>query len=99
MKLTFSFDAELWEHSGEAPWVFVTIPQAYADEIDDAVPKGPGFGSVKVTVTIGATTWPTSLFPSKELASYVLPVKRAVRHSEGLEIGEVVLLTLSLEMD
>ena len=77
----------------------MTIPQAYADDIADAVPKGPGFGSVKVTVTIGATTWSTSLFPSKELGSYVLPVKRSVRRSKGLEIGEVATVSLALATD
>ena len=43
--------------------------------------------------------WGTSLFPSKELGVYVLPVKRAVRQQEGIDIGETVTVSLQLETD
>ena len=95
----YDFVADLWEHHGEAPWVFMTVPAAIADEIADLVPKRTGFGSVKVTVQIGATRWSTSLFPSKELGSYVLPVKRAVRTRESLEIGTEVAATITIGPD
>ena len=90
---------DLWEHHGEAPWVFVTLPHSIADEIADRVSKRTGFGSVKVSVRIGATEWSTSLFPSKELGSYVLPVKRPVRAREGLEIGTEVAVSLTVGLD
>jgi hypothetical protein len=95
--VTYSFFAELWEYEGEAPWVFVTLPREESDDIADLVPWRPGFGSVKVTVSIGATEWSTSLFPSKELRAYVLPVKRAVREREGIDIGDEVTVTLEVE--
>lgn len=93
----FEFEAELWEHEGEAPWVFVTVPQDISDEIEDLAPKGSGFGSVRVIVKIGDSEWSTSLFPSKELQSYVLPVKRPVRAAEAIEIGEVANISVQLE--
>ena len=52
-----------------------------------------GFGSVKVTVCVGATEWRTSAFPSKE-HGWMVPVKAAVRKAEGLVEGEAFALSL-----
>jgi hypothetical protein len=59
----FEFASELWIYPGEGAWYFVTLPNDVADEIDDLVGERAGFGSVPVEVTIGASTWKTSLFP------------------------------------
>jgi hypothetical protein len=40
-----------------------------------------------VEVTVGSTTWRTSLFPDTKRATYLLPVKKAVRTAEGLADG------------
>jgi len=98
MRLSFTFSATLWEPPGEASWVFVTLPEADSDEILDEVPRRAGFGAVKVTATIGDTEWSTSLFPSNELHSYVLPVKRAVRASEGIDVGDVAGVALEIDI-
>lgn len=96
---TFSFTAELWRWSGDAAWHFVTLPEATADDIEElAAGRERGFGSVPVRVTIGATSWTTSLFPSKEAASYVLPVKAGVRRSEGLEAGDEAAITVEVAL-
>ncbi len=44
-------------------WVFLTVPGDVSDDI--RIESGPpaGFGSVRVEVTIGSTTWRTSVFP------------------------------------
>ena len=52
-----------------------------------------GFGSLKVSVMIGATTFKTSVFPSKE-TGWLLPIKASVRKAEGLTEGEAVELAL-----
>ena len=86
-----SFRAELWEHDGDGAWHFLSLPHAEADEIEaTAAEARRGFGSVRVEVTIGSTTWRTSVFPDKRRATYVLPVKRAVRRAEGLVAGSSV---------
>jgi hypothetical protein len=90
-----SFQAELWLHEGEAPWHFVTLPREIADEIEETGGEvRRGFGAVKVSVTIGSTTWATSLFPDTKAASYVLPVKRMVREREGLAAGDTVSVSI-----
>jgi len=55
-----------------------------------------GFGSVRVRVTIGATSWQTSIFPDGGREAYVLPLKRAVRTAEGLDVGDTCTVTVEL---
>ena len=43
---------------------------------------------MRVEVTIGATTWRTSVFPDAKLGCFVLPMKKAVRRAEDLDVGE-----------
>ncbi|WP_062464183.1 DUF1905 domain-containing protein [Demequina soli] len=85
----YQFDATLylWEAT-TATWVFVDLPFDVADEIEDAQ-HGPrrGFGAVRVEVTVGATTWRTSIFPSQARKTFILPVKQAVMKTEGLAPG------------
>ena len=84
-------------HNGVGPWHFVTLPVDQADEIDELTMfTSRGFGSVRVEVTIGNTTWGTSLFPDAKAESYVLPIKKLVRTVERLEAGKVVEVSLEL---
>ncbi|MBN8882377.1 MAG: DUF1905 domain-containing protein [Salana multivorans] len=87
----------MWKTPPPGVWHFLTVPPDLADEIDERTTglQG-GFGSVKVEVTIGATTWSTSIFPSKEAASFILPVKQAVRRAEDCEAGTDVVVSLVL---
>ncbi len=95
--MRIEFTALLWRHESEtAAWHFVTLPTDVADEIDDA--HGPagrrGFGSIRVEAAVGDSVWRTSIFPSKEHASFVLPMKQAVRVAEGLDAGDEVTVVL-----
>ena len=95
--VTFEFDAPIWRWQGAATaWWFVSLPADIADDIADLAPRGPGFGSVRVRATIRSTTWSTSLFPSTQEATYVLPVKKAVRERESLGEGDIAHVCLEL---
>lgn len=54
-----------------------------------------GFGSLRVTATIGDSTWRTSVFPSRD-EGWMLPVKAAVRKAEGIGEGDEVELVLEV---
>lgn len=54
-----------------------------------------GFGSLKVTATIGDSTWRTSVFPSRE-DGWMLPIKAAVRKAEGIGEGDEIDLVLEV---
>ena len=97
MEATFEFRAELWEWDArdDASWVFVTLPVDLAEDIQDMALPRKGFGSVKVRVRCGSSEWRTSVFPDSRSGSYVLPLKKAVRAKEKLEVG----VTAAFEID
>jgi hypothetical protein len=88
------FESELWLADAVDAWVFATVPADLSDDIRATSGPPRGFGSVRVEVTIGATTWRTSVFPDAKLGCFVLPVKKAVRKAEDLEVGEPVRIGL-----
>lgn len=92
----FTFSARLWTHDARQV-TFCSLPEQLSDRIDElSQGRAHGFGSVPVEVTVGSSSWHTSLFPSAELATYVLPVKKAVRTAEHLETGQDVTVSLRL---
>lgn len=94
--MLLKFEAELFPWDAKPSVVFVALPEDHSDAIDQAVSLTGGFGSVKVKVQLGDSEWSTSLFPSKELETYVLPLKAAVRKKEKLEVGDVASVTIEL---
>ncbi len=96
----YEFVAELWRWTGEAAWHFVTLPDEVTDDIDETHEGSrAGFGSRRVEVTVGETTWNTSVFPDKKSASYLLPVKQSVRKAEGLVEGARVEVCLRVVVE
>lgn len=94
---TFEFAAPLWRYPGDDGWHFVSLPfQISADIADLTAGIRRGFGSVRVAVAVGGTTWRTSIFPDGKTGTYVLPVKRAVRTAEQLEAGDDVRVRLEI---
>lgn len=94
--MEWTFDAELWLWKADAAWHFITLPEEVSDEIEDVAIHRRGFGSLRVEVTIGGSQWSTSIFPSKEIGSFLLPVKKAVRSAEGLSEGDTCTVRLTL---
>ncbi|AEH10034.1 MULTISPECIES: DUF1905 domain-containing protein [Protofrankia] len=93
------FDGELWIWAARRAdsWTFVSLPVEVSEEIRDlAGGLRRGFGSLRVRVTIGGSTWTTSIFPDRTRGSYVLPVKRAVRNAEALAAGDIATVTVEL---
>jgi hypothetical protein len=95
-----TFTAVLWVHDGPAGWHFLTLPPEVADDVRElgAAVRG-GFGSVRVTATVGGTAWQTSVFPDAGSGSFVLPVKKPVRASEGLRAGDRVRVELAVSRE
>lgn len=90
-----SFSAPLWQWETRAEtWWFVTVPADVSDDLADLPLPPRGFGSIRVEVTVGSTTWRTSVFPSKQEGGYVLPMKKAVRTKESLTPDAPVAVTL-----
>lgn len=97
-------EASLWRWTGSngGQWFFVTVSGEMAETVAAHAlmrrleeGRARGFGSVKVTVTIGQSLWRTSLFPDRN-GGWILPIKTAIRRAEDLTEGDIVPLTLEL---
>lgn len=78
-----------WE-SRRDDWYFVPLPPDVSEDIREVPRPGRGFGSIPVRVTVGSSSWRTSIFPDAARGAYVLPLKRSVREREGISEGDTV---------
>lgn len=93
---SYRIRAKIWLYQGDSPWHFITIKKTDADEIKkDYLWPRRGFGSIPVNVTIGKTTWKTSIFPDKE-ETYVLPLKKEVREKEYIKAGDMIRASIAV---
>jgi len=94
---TFRFLAPLWRHPGPDSWFFVTVPPPESADIRElTVGLRRGFGSARVEARVGRTVWRTSVFPQSGTGCYLLPVRKAVRGAEDLDVDQPVSLELVL---
>ena len=79
-------DAALWKYQSTAAWYFISTTKEQGKRIKAQEKRRVGWGSLPVRVTIGKTSWDTSIFPNKD-GTYLLPIKASVRKAEGLDEG------------
>ena len=98
MKSNFTFKTKIWLYPGaQAAWHFVSLPKELAAEIKSGFGKSArGWGSLRVEVTIGKTTWKTSIFPDKKSGTYLLPLKADMRKREGVKAGDEVSVHIKI---
>ncbi len=94
--MDLEFSGEVWWWRGPAPFHFVTVPDEQCGALEAAASfVSYGWGMVPVTARIGRTEWTTSLWPKD--GAYVVPLKDAVRKAEGIELGDVVTVRLTVD--
>jgi uncharacterized protein DUF1905 len=85
-----------WEWRGPAPYYFVTVPAPESVALQDISPEVTyGWGMIPVEVEIGTTTFTTSLWPKD--GGYVVPLKAKARRAEGIDLGDVVRVRLTVD--
>ena len=98
--LSYSFTTDLWvwlSPKKATAWHFITVPQDDADHMRFfSAHLTRGFKSLRVCARIGDTEWKTSIFPSTERGSYILPVKKSVRQNENIGEGDPVKVFLKI---
>ena len=92
--MEIEFSGEVVEWRGPAPFHFVRLPLDAADLVDEVKAEVVYWGVVPVSARIGDTEFTTSMFPREE--TWFLPVKDAVRRAEGVGLGDVVDVRLSV---
>ena len=93
--MDLEFTSPVFEWRGPAPYYFVAVPEDCCAAIDDAKALVTyGWGMVPVTVTLGTTSWTTSLWPKD--GAYVVPLKAAVRKAERVDVDDTIAVRLRL---
>jgi hypothetical protein len=96
MKL--SFPANVWLYPGHAGWHFVSLPKEVAAKVTAHQEGKPrrGWGAVAAKVSVGKTTWKTSIFPDKKTGTYLLALKAEVRKQEGIFMNDKITVSIEL---
>jgi hypothetical protein len=95
--MDLEFKGEIWFWRGPSPFHFVTVPDEQCGALEAASPEvSYGWGMIPVAAAIGKTTWTTSLWPKN--GQYIVPLKNAVRKAEGLHVGDVVTVRLTVKV-
>lgn len=93
----YKFSSKIWLYQGAAAWHFLTIPEKQSKEIKKTFEgKSRGWGSLPVEVTLGKTSWKTSIFPDKKSGTYLLPLKADIRRKEGVAHGDTVSFVIKV---
>lgn len=86
---SYKVKADVWKYPGFAGWHFVYVGKELSEEIKKKYGGNErGFGSLPVIVTVGGSTWDTSIFPSKREGSYIMAIKASIRKKEGIYDGD-----------
>lgn len=94
MRLEFRGEIVYWR--GPAPYHFVMLPEPQASELHEVANELTyGWGCIPARGRIGDTRFTTALFPKD--GTFAVPVKVAVRRAEGLELGDLVSVSLDLD--
>lgn len=95
-----SVRGELWKYEGAAGWCFVTLSKALSAKIRKGHAEAEeGWGRLKAQVTIGKTSWKTSIWFDTKRDAYLLPVKTQIRKTEKLAIGSKIAATIEIHDD
>lgn len=87
--VSLRFTGEVWYWRGPAPFYFVSVPDELSGQIHEVAREVTyGWGMIPAVVTVGATTWPTALWPKD--GTFVVPLKAWVRKAEGIDEGEPI---------
>ena len=97
--LKHTFRGKVWKYNGPSAWHFITLPRGLSREIKRfAFGEASPWGSIRITATVGRTSWKTSVFPDEKTGAFLLPVKAEVRRAEGLNDAAVVDVAIDVRL-
>ena len=97
-KNIFKVRSKVFLYPGMAGWHFIGLPKKQSEEIKERFgATARGWGSLPVQVTLGKTSWKTSIFPDKKSGTYLLPLKADVRSKEEVAHGDTVDFVIDIK--
>lgn len=95
MKYEFDVSGDMFEWRGPSPFHFVRVSESDSTLIKaEANLLSYGWGVIPINGKVGKTEFTTSLIPKD--GQYLIPIKDAVRLSEGIELGEIISIQFNL---
>lgn len=98
-KEVFEIKAKVWSQTTPtATWHLVSIPTQESGYIRERFEsQRRGFGSIRLTATIGDVQWKSSIFPdSKKKGTYFLLLKAEVRKKAKISLGDTIEFTIEI---
>jgi hypothetical protein len=95
--MDFEFEGPVVEWRGPSPYYFVAIPEDASEDIKFAAQGLEYWGQVPVVASIDGTEFTTALFPKD--GRYLLPLKDAVRRAAGIELEQVLTVSMRVGRD
>lgn len=93
--MEFTFTGQVIEWRGPAPFLFVPMPDDESELLFELLGQlSYGWGCIPATVSIGDTTFTTSLMPRQ--GRFLVPVKVVVQRAESVGLDDVVDLTVEV---
>jgi len=98
-KKRYALRGKVWLYPGMAGWNFLSLPKKESEEIREQYAAFKrGWGSLPIKITIGKTSWKTSIFPDRKAGVYLLPLKVDVRKREDIGVGDTVAFTIEINV-
>jgi hypothetical protein len=92
---------EQWQSDSHGVWHFIPIPDPVAGALSATAlmqrlesRRRSGFGSVKLTIRIGDSSWRTSAFPIGQ-TGWAVPVSARIRKAEAIAAGDAIPVELT----
>jgi hypothetical protein len=92
--LDLEIEGPVVEWRGPAPFYFLRVSEEESGDIKVAAQGVEYWGQVPVVVRIGEVEFTTALFPKD--GCYLVPLKVAVRKRAGVELGQTIVIELSV---
>lgn len=94
----YKIKARIFKWNSKSAWFFVRIEKETAENIKDNFSMfAGGWGSLPVNVSVGNSTWKTSIFPDK--GTYLLPIKSQIRKAENIKEDDELNIKLEIIVD
>lgn len=94
----YKIKAKIFKWTGKGAWFFIRIEKETAEIIKDNFGMfAAGWGSLPVNVTLGNSTWKTSIFPDK--GTYLLPIKSQIRKAEQIHESDTLYIHLEIVIE
>ena len=92
--MDLEFEGPVIEWRGPAPFYYLRIPEEESADIKFAARGIEYWGQVPVVVQVSDVEFTTALFPKD--GRYLIPLKDVVRKSANIELGQVLVVALSV---